>query len=1304
MKVLFLFVVLFSISLKSFADPTCEQARADDLALLNLACSQNAGCYEQGTPGWNTIICYSYSGIAAVEHQPEQDRYECVRTVRTRKWENDEQIMDVSEDSVIGGTVRRCLNQPPPPRPKPDSPPGAGGGPGASGGAGGPGDCSGACCPSNPGGPNSPLVKSGSIVTVESRALGEILPIIGSNQSLYYYSAHQAGRASDYIIEIPLSGATPRSYVTSFTVEARRGGTLVNSATFSNVANQTYTYNWNGLDSLGSPVDTSTFEVTVKETSPSGTFSIGYKYILGHWNVFKLGLGGWVPTSLTSYDVQAKRLYYANGEFRKVTAIPYGTSQLYVAEGNGSRVYIFDSNGRHVQTKTSLLGTTIQAFAYDSSGRLSSITEPFGKVTTFNRNFSGALTSVTAPNSQVSNVSLDSNGYLSSLTNPNSETYSVTYNAFGLMQTFTKPNTEVNTFTFDSNGYLIKDSHSGGYFFDLIRTLNDAHDWDVQHLTVMGRSTQVLTKYSDENSSQTVNNPDGSVYTSTFYTDGNNTQKSINSGGYSLQFNAANDPQLGSSAKSLGQMIVTPSGGGAATYYDFTDSVTLSNPADPFSVTAATKSAGISGTNTLITTSFDPVTKKFSSSSYMGKTSERTIDTYERTVGFKVGSLNATSLIYTNENLTSMVQGTRTTTLGYNTLGLLQSVTNPLSQTTGYTYNSANRIATKVFPDSRVVNYGYDGVGNLTSLTPPSRPVHGFSINAHGLVGSYQPPTLSGVSTVNTTYTYNLDKQVTNISRPDGGYVSFNYNSSTGVLESLDTPAGNYPFYFDVVTGLPNSITTPSNIAINASYVGTNMAWIGTNVSGTSIGAYSKVFGVNERVDSDSVQSGGAGSTTSPISYLYNNDAELSKAGDVNITYHVPNGYITGTTMGTGTTGFTDTYTYNTYGEVTGYQAKRGTAIIYDLTLTRDGMGRISGKSQTMNSTTNAYVYNFDSSGRLDQVTKNSVVASNYSYDSNSNRISGNVGAQTTTATYDDQDRLLTYNTLSFTYNANGDLLTKTNSTTSQTTSYTYDVFGNLTQVVLPGATPTTITYEIDGLNRRVGKKVGSTVQRRFVYMDQYRIAAELNSAGTITKRFIYGSKSNIPDYMIASGVKYRIISDHLGSPRLVVKQSDGTITQRMDHDEFGRVIEDTNPGFTPFGFAGGVYDYQTGIVRFGARDYDPEYGRWTSKDPIIFKGGDSNLFGYVINDPVNLIDITGLQSVIPRPMPPAGSWGWPTDQGPFDLDDWCYFPDKNYCSSAFGSDYRPPVQSPVPPGCAVSPVTCNWPPPQPPGNMCPIK
>ncbi|MDR1530353.1 MAG: RHS repeat-associated core domain-containing protein, partial [Burkholderiales bacterium] len=59
-------------------------------------------------------------------------------------------------------------------------------------------------------------------------------------------------------------------------------------------------------------------------------------------------------------------------------------------------------------------------------------------------------------------------------------------------------------------------------------------------------------------------------------------------------------------------------------------------------------------------------------------------------------------------------------------------------------------------------------------------------------------------------------------------------------------------------------------------------------------------------------------------------------------------------------------------------------------------------------------------------------------------------------------------------------------------------------------------------------------------------------------------------------------------------------------------------------GFAGGLYDSKTKLTRFGARDYDAETGRWTAKDPILFEAGDTNLYGYALNNPVNFIDRNG--------------------------------------------------------------------------------
>lgn len=95
-------------------------------------------------------------------------------------------------------------------------------------------------------------------------------------------------------------------------------------------------------------------------------------------------------------------------------------------------------------------------------------------------------------------------------------------------------------------------------------------------------------------------------------------------------------------------------------------------------------------------------------------------------------------------------------------------------------------------------------------------------------------------------------------------------------------------------------------------------------------------------------------------------------------------------------------------------------------------------------------------------------------------------------------------------------------------------------------------------------------------------------------------------------------------------------IVQRLDYDEFGNMLNDTNPGFQPFGFAGGLYDQHTKLTRFGARDYDAETGRWTAKDPIRFRGRDTNLFGYTFNDPINFIDPLGLLPGDPYPSADA--------------------------------------------------------------------
>ena len=348
-------------------------------------------------------------------------------------------------------------------------------------------------------------------------------------------------------------------------------------------------------------------------------------------------------------------------------------------------------------------------------------------------------------------------------------------------------------------------------------------------------------------------------------------------------------------------------------------------------------------------------------------------------------------------------------------------------------------------------------------------------------------------------------------------------------------------------------------------------------------------------------------------------DGLLTQAGLMSMGRNSTSGFLTGTTLGNVTTSLG----YNNFGELVNDSAKYNGTRYLEHGYTYDKVGRILTRSVVNQSTTDQYGYTYDKAGRLVDVSKNGVAFSHYEYDANGNRLSRASSGVTESGTYDAQDRLLTYGNWSYTYTANGELKSKADASTNQTTQYKYDVLGNLLQVTLPDGK--VIDYLVDGNDRRIGKKVNGTLVSGFVYEGQLSPAAELDGNNNIVSRFVYGTRGNVPDYMQKAGKTYRIVTDHLGSVRVVVNISDGNIAQWNAYDEFGRLLTDTNPGFQPFGFAGGLYDQQTGLTRFGARDYDAYTGRWTAKDPVLFNGEDTNLYGYVFTDPINGIDPYGL-------------------------------------------------------------------------------
>jgi len=290
---------------------------------------------------------------------------------------------------------------------------------------------------------------------------------------------------------------------------------------------------------------------------------------------------------------------------------------------------------------------------------------------------------------------------------------------------------------------------------------------------------------------------------------------------------------------------------------------------------------------------------------------------------------------------------------------------------------------------------------------------------------------------------------------------------------------------------------------------------------------------------------------------------------------------------------------------------------MFQTTYSRDSLGRISSLYETIGGVSKEMDYSYDSVGRLTEVWRNDTLVSQYVYDANGNRIAHITPTQIDSGTYDAQDRMLIYDGTQYFYGRNGDLETKIAGT--DTTKYVYDALGNLMAVSLP--TGDRIDYIVDGQNRRIAKKFDGQIVKRWVYSGQLSPVAELDSAGNVVAQFV-------GDYIVKGGNTYRIITDHLGSVRLVLDVNSGSVAERIDYDEFGNVTYDSNPDFQPFGFAGGLYDTETKLVRFGARDYDAGTGRWTNKDPIGFGGGVSNLYEYVVNDPINSLDYNGLQPI----------------------------------------------------------------------------
>ena len=949
----------------------------------------------------------------------------------------------------------------------------------------------------------------------------------------------------------------------------------------------------------------------------------GNLYVADYWNslIRKIDKSGIVTTiagngasDLTDKDGEAKSvslayptsvvaspdgsLYVSQyARVRKIvsSAKNFKLDESYVLSENGDRIYHFDSAGRHLETWNALTSQPIHTFKYTDNGLLSKIEEPYNQSLRLERDAKERVTAIISAYGDRTELVNDGNDNLIEVRYPDGSAWNFEYTELGLMTAATRPNGHRSFYEYANdrrrNGLLVKATDPAGGYKNLeFHEGEKRGEYNVTRTTAMGRTVTfgVTMKNGNERERFAID-ANGLKATTTIKADG--TYK-LSPNGTETIVKTSPDPRFGY-GKPVVSNVTTMTPGGLTKNIQIKRSVMLSDSSDLLSLQKMKVEKSIN--DRMFIVEQDVENGKVVTTSPEGRKRIMTLDDKGNIVSRRHGTLKEVDYEYDSQGrLIRITQGERQAALSYDAKGRISSITDALNRSVSYEYDEMGRIVKKQLHDGNEVIYTYDEMGNLLSLTPPGKPSHDFIYTLVEKVETYTPPSVSNSGV--TQYHYNKDRQLTRIERPMGEIV-YEYDKA-GKLQKM----GDITISYDPSTG--NVASLESGYGINLTLVYDGSLLTGMSMSGEVRGnmkyRYDNNFWVTEMVINDS----------ETIGFQYDNDGLLSNAGVLDVTRGAENGEVKSTKLDS----LTESMDYNEYGELASYSLPN----LFETSYSRDKVGRIIEIEEIIeNGTADTYEFQYDASGCLATVVKNGTTIGQYDYDANGNRISANGIA----ATYDEQDRLLTYGTFRYSYTTNGEIASRFDTNTSNSTQYRYDIFGNLKKVILPDNT--VIEYIFDGNNRRVGKKVNGTLVQGFLYMDALAPMAELDGNNDIVSIFVYGTRHNVPDYMIKNGTTYKIVSDHLGSVRLVVNATDGTVVQRIDYDVWGNVLTDTNPEFQPFGYAGGLYDRDVQLVHFGARDYDPQIGRWMTKDPLGLNVG-TNMYRYVKNDPINKIDPTG--------------------------------------------------------------------------------
>jgi RHS repeat-associated protein len=907
-----------------------------------------------------------------------------------------------------------------------------------------------------------------------------------------------------------------------------------------------------------------------------------------------------------------------------------GTVQRFNADGSISDIADRNGNtlafgyvGGNLVTLTDPAGKAA-TFAYTADSRLSSVNDPAGANYTFGYS-DGFLSSVTQPDGGVWQYSYDANAFMLSKTDPQGNVTIYTYDDQHRVIASVDPEGKMRSIVYPSGSdatrsttFTEKDGGTWQYTYDTVAgTLTGKTD-------PQGRATTYTYDAAGNRLSTTL--PDGAVtsytydgqgnMTSTTDTLGQTTSYSYNGFGQVLTVTDSQGNVTGYGYDDRGNLTSTTDATGAVTSYAYDargNVISVTNPlGQTTSVTyntdgtiaAVTDPAGVS-------TSFgyDAAGRMVSQTDSNGNTSSFAYNAEGQVVAATDPQGNFTSYTYdANGNRISQTDANGTITrYEYNYRGQVTKAVDALGNATTFTYGATgcpscgggiDKLTALTDSNGNATRYGYDQLGRLIKESDPLGNVTSYSYDAKGNLVART----DGKGNT-TSYSYDGLGRLIKKSYPDATEETYSYDAKGNILTATN-PAMGYSFTYDV-KGQMTSVTdsTGKNISYNYDAMGNRTAMTSPEGNITT--------------------------------YSYDNAGRLSAITD-NGTFAYGYDLMGRRTTLTLPNADVIRYGYDTSSRLTSlsHSNKAGAVIASNLyTLDKTG-NRLSNTTQERTSS-----YSYDPLYRLTQAITNTPGSSSntkstkgtnnavsqqkefFSYDPVGNRLTSD---NNKSYAYGPANQLLTNNAASYRYDTNGNLITKT--TAEGTTTYAWDYNNRLTTVTMPSGT--IATYRYDPFGRRVEKRVtenGIATTTRYLY-DNEDILAEYDDTNTIANRYTHGPGIDEPLALATAKESYYYHADGLGSI-VALTDASGKVVQTYEYDSFGNLKDLKNRIKQPYSYTGREYDRETNLYYYRARYYDAQVGRFVSKDPISFAGGDVNLYGYVQLNPVNSTDPFGLMT-----------------------------------------------------------------------------